>query len=61
MPGLEDAHVVAALERLRVRAALETHAALRLRERGTTINLGTFVPATAVRRAVIGLENSGLN
>ena len=34
---------------------------LRLRERGTTINLGTFVPATAVRRAVIGLENSGLN
>ena len=30
---------------------------LRLRERGTTINLGTFVPATAVRRAVIGMDN----
>jgi N-acyl-D-amino-acid deacylase len=29
----------------------------KLRQRGTTINLGTFVPATAVRRAVIGLEN----
>ena len=29
----------------------------RLRERGTTINLGTFVPATAVRRTVIGMEN----
>ena len=29
----------------------------RLRERGTTINLGTFVPATAVRRTVIGMDN----
>lgn len=29
----------------------------KLRSRGTTINMGTFVPATAVRRAVIGLEN----
>jgi N-acyl-D-aspartate/D-glutamate deacylase len=29
----------------------------RLRERGTAINLGTFVPATMVRRAVIGPEN----
>lgn len=29
----------------------------RLRERGTTINLGTFVPATTVRRDVIGLAN----
>ncbi|MGE3491360.1 MAG: amidohydrolase family protein [Vicinamibacterales bacterium] len=29
----------------------------RLRERGTTINVGTFVPATMVRRAVIGLDN----
>lgn len=29
----------------------------KLRSRGTTINLGTFVPATAVRRTVIGLEN----
>lgn len=29
----------------------------RLRQRGTTINLGTFVPATAVRREVIGLDN----
>jgi len=29
----------------------------RLRERGTTINVGTFVPATAVRRTVIGLDN----
>lgn len=29
----------------------------KLRERGTTINLGTFVPATAVRRAVIGMDN----
>jgi N-acyl-D-aspartate/D-glutamate deacylase len=28
-----------------------------LRSRGTTINLGTFVPATMVRRAVVGLEN----
>jgi N-acyl-D-amino-acid deacylase len=29
----------------------------RLRERGTAINLGTFVPATMVRRAVIGPES----
>jgi N-acyl-D-amino-acid deacylase len=29
----------------------------RLRQRGTTINLGTFVPATAVRRAIVGLDN----
>ncbi len=29
----------------------------RLRERGTTINLGTFVPATAVRRAIVGMDN----
>ena len=29
----------------------------RLLERGTTINLGTFVPATAVRRTVIGMDN----
>ena len=29
----------------------------RLRQRGTTINLGTFVPATTVRRDVVGLEN----
>jgi len=29
----------------------------RLRQRGTTINLGTFVPATTVRREVIGLDN----
>lgn len=29
----------------------------RLRERGTTINVGTFVPATTVRRDVIGLDN----
>lgn len=29
----------------------------RLRRQGTTINLGTFVPATAVRRAIIGLDN----
>jgi N-acyl-D-amino-acid deacylase len=29
----------------------------KLRSRGTTINMGTFVPATAVRRTVIGLEN----
>ena len=28
-----------------------------LRERGTTINLGTFVPATMVRRAIIGMDN----
>jgi N-acyl-D-amino-acid deacylase len=29
----------------------------RLRERGTTINVGTFVPATMVRRAIIGMDN----
>jgi len=29
----------------------------RLRERGTTINLGTFVPATMVRRNIIGVDN----
>ena len=29
----------------------------RLRERGIAINVGTFVPATAVRRAVVGLDN----
>ncbi len=29
----------------------------RLRERGIAINLGTFVPATMVRRAVIGQDN----
>lgn len=29
----------------------------RLRERGTTINMGTFVPATAVRRSIIGQDN----
>jgi N-acyl-D-aspartate/D-glutamate deacylase len=29
----------------------------RLRQRGTTINLGTFVPATTVRRNVIGMDN----
>ncbi len=29
----------------------------RLRQRGTTINLGTFVPATTVRSEVIGLDN----
>jgi N-acyl-D-aspartate/D-glutamate deacylase len=29
----------------------------RLRERGTTINIGTFVPATAVRRTIIGMDN----
>jgi len=28
-----------------------------LRSRGTTINLGTFVPATQVRRAIIGMDN----
>jgi len=28
-----------------------------LRERGTTVNVGTFVPATMVRRAVIGMDN----
>jgi len=29
----------------------------KLRGRGTTINMGTFVPATAVRRTVVGLDN----
>jgi N-acyl-D-amino-acid deacylase len=29
----------------------------KLRERGTTINVGTFVPATMVRRAIIGMDN----
>jgi N-acyl-D-amino-acid deacylase len=29
----------------------------KLRERGTTINVGTFVPATVVRRAVVGMDN----
>ena len=29
----------------------------RLRQRGTTINLGTFVPATTVRRTVVGLDD----
>lgn len=29
----------------------------RLRREGTTINVGTFVPATAVRRAIIGMDN----
>ena len=29
----------------------------KLRERGTTINVGTFVPATMVRRAIIGTDN----
>ena len=29
----------------------------KLRSRGTAINLGTFVPATQVRRAVIGMDN----
>ena len=29
----------------------------RLRERGTTINLGTFVPASMVRRNIIGMDN----
>src|SRR5687768_16999341 len=29
----------------------------KLRQRGTTINVGTFVPATMVRRAVIGMDN----
>jgi len=28
-----------------------------LRQRGTTINVGTFVPATMVRRAIIGMDN----
>ena len=29
----------------------------RLRQRGIAINLGTFVPATMVRRAIVGLDN----
>ena len=29
----------------------------KLRERGTTINVGTFVPATTVRRTIIGMDN----
>jgi N-acyl-D-aspartate/D-glutamate deacylase len=29
----------------------------KLRERGTTINVGTFVPATTVRRTVVGMDN----
>lgn len=29
----------------------------RLRQLGTTINIGTFVPATTVRRTVIGMDN----
>jgi N-acyl-D-aspartate/D-glutamate deacylase len=29
----------------------------RLRENGTTINVGTFVPATTVRRTIIGMDN----
>ena len=29
----------------------------RLRQRGTAINVGTFVPATTVRRTIIGLDN----
>lgn len=29
----------------------------RLRQRGITINLGTFVPATTVRRNIIGMDN----
>ena len=29
----------------------------KLRSAGTTINLGTFVPATQVRRAIIGMDN----
>jgi N-acyl-D-amino-acid deacylase len=28
-----------------------------LRQRGTTINVGTFVPATMVRRAIVGMDN----
>jgi len=28
-----------------------------LRRRGTTINVGTFVPATMVRRAIVGMDN----
>ncbi len=29
----------------------------RLRQGGTTVNIGTFVPATMVRRAIIGMDN----
>ncbi len=29
----------------------------RLRETGTTVNVGTFVPATTVRRTIIGMDN----
>ncbi len=29
----------------------------KLRQLGTTINVGTFVPATMVRRAIVGMEN----
>jgi len=29
----------------------------KLRARGTTINMGTFVPATQVRRSIIGMDN----
>lgn len=29
----------------------------RLRQTGTTVNVGTFVPATMVRRAIIGMDN----
>ena len=29
----------------------------RLRQGGTTVNVGTFVPATMVRRAIIGMDN----
>jgi N-acyl-D-amino-acid deacylase len=29
----------------------------KLRQQGTTINVGTFVPATMVRRAIIGMDN----
>jgi len=29
----------------------------KLRDRGTTINVGTFVPATTVRRTIIGMDN----
>jgi len=29
----------------------------KLRERGTTINVGTFVPATTVRRTIVGMDN----
>jgi N-acyl-D-amino-acid deacylase len=29
----------------------------KLQQRGTTINVGTFVPATMVRRAIVGMDN----